>query len=196
MTVCSTKAIILISLPSLLCHSGHSHANWQRPALPLKTSLCGGDVLLKQYVCFFFQVMDHFALKVMDGDKVLKLLLPSIPSSLEQLMVAVKELCCCTEDISLKYLDSDFEDFFDLSSPTQIKHKDTIRVVRPTYITLNMQNISNDDLSFLDDSTSSAAPNSPDDAHSIASQDTVILSPSSSPERAPWPKHFPIPVFC
>ncbi|XP_060778820.1 uncharacterized protein LOC132887367 isoform X2 [Neoarius graeffei] len=140
--------------------------------------------------------MDHFALKVMDGDKVLKLLLPSIPSSLEQLMVAVKELCCCTEDISLKYLDSDFEDFFDLSSPTQIKHKDTIRVVRPTYITLNMQNISNDDLSFLDDSTSSAAPNSPDDAHSIASQDTILLSPSSSPERAPWPKHFPIPVFC
>ncbi|KAK0131259.1 Sterile alpha motif domain-containing protein 3 [Merluccius polli] len=121
------------------------------------------------------------------------LIMPTgIPATLEELIGAVKELSGCTEDINLHYLDSDFEDYFSLTSTSQIKHKDTIKVVRPAYVTLTLQDITSGDLSISDDSN---MPQSTDDSVSIASQDTVILSPSSSPDRAPWPKEFPIPTF-
>lgn len=118
-----------------------------------------------------------------------------MPATLEELIGAVKELSGCTEDINHHYLDSDFKDYFSLTSTSQIKHKDTIKVVCPAYVTLTLQDITSGDLSVLDDSTSFNMPQSTDDSVSIASQDTVILSPSSSPERAPWPKEFPIPTF-
>lgn len=49
-------------------------------------------------------------------------------------MLAVKEAFDITEDISLQYKDSEFNDFFTLTSTDQIQHKDTIKVVYPAPI--------------------------------------------------------------
>lgn len=66
-----------------------------------------------------------------------------IPESLEELHSAVKQALNITDDISLQYMDSDFEQFFTLHSTTQIHHKSTIKVVTvaPTVLTLFSPNV-------------------------------------------------------
>ncbi|KAM9467767.1 sterile alpha motif domain-containing protein 3-like [Clarias gariepinus] len=72
--------------------------------------------------------MDSAALRVIFEHRIEKLTLPSgIPESLEELHSAVKQALNITDEISLQYMDSDFEDFFTLHSTTQIQHRSTIK---------------------------------------------------------------------
>lgn len=147
--------------------------------------------------------MDPVALKVIVQEKIFKLILPSgIPQTVEELTTAVKDLIGCTVEFDLQYLDSDFEDYFSITGTDLLKHKDTIKVVYPVVTlnmgTLNMENVSFESLmpqGLNEQSCVSTLPQSTDESSSITSDDTIILSPRSSPERAPWPKEFPIPRF-
>lgn len=142
--------------------------------------------------------MDPVALKVIVQEKIFKLILPSgIPQTVEELTTAVKDLIGCTLEFDLQYMDSDFEDYFSITGTDLLKHKDTIKVVYPT-VTLNMENVSFQGLmpqGLNEQSSVSTMPQSTDETSSITSEDTIILSPRSSPEREPWPKEFPIPRF-
>lgn len=83
--------------------------------------------------------MDPAALRVLIGQEIRKLILPSgIPNTLDELRKAVKEEFDITDDFSLQYKDSDFNDFFTLTSTDQIQHKDTIKVVFPSPIVLTL----------------------------------------------------------
>ena len=46
--------------------------------------------------------------------------------------------CRVPVEFSLQYLDSEFEDFFTLHKSDQIKHKDTIKVVKAAPIVLEL----------------------------------------------------------
>ncbi|XP_056594794.1 uncharacterized protein LOC130426631 [Triplophysa dalaica] len=149
--------------------------------------------------------MDPAALRVLIALEIRKLILPSgIPNTLDELKKAVKGAYNITEDFSLQYKDSDFNDFFTLTSTDQIQHKDTIKVVFPAPIILtlfaeNEENITAS-TSFSADEVSSISSTacSVDDAvpcESTSYGETVILSPQTTPERMPWPQEFPIPSF-
>lgn len=46
-----------------------------------------------------------------------------------ELVIAVKEAFSISDDFALQYKNTDFNDFFTLTSTEQIHHKDTIKVV-------------------------------------------------------------------
>ncbi|XP_076879072.1 sterile alpha motif domain-containing protein 3-like isoform X2 [Brachyhypopomus gauderio] len=145
-------------------------------------------------------------LRVIIDDRIEKLVLPSgIPHSVEELQAVVKETFGISDDFSLQYLDSEFEDYFTLNKSDQIKHKDTIKVVRTAPILLNLypvderfgstsgQPSTDCETASCEESTASYAEPS---GESTSSHDTIILSRRSSTERCqPWPKQFPIPQF-
>ncbi|KAL6475110.1 hypothetical protein MHYP_G00161500 [Metynnis hypsauchen] len=146
--------------------------------------------------------MDSPVLRVIFDHRIEKLTLSSgIPEALEELIVAVKQMLAITNDISLQYLDSDFDDFFTLHSTAQIKHKSTIKVVTvaPVVLTLYPHNESLSTSDIIEPSlvphpsSSTTAEEFSDSSESSAS--TLILSSSSSPERKPWPTEFMIPRF-
>ncbi|KAI7790556.1 hypothetical protein IRJ41_005488 [Triplophysa rosa] len=149
--------------------------------------------------------MDPAALRVLIALEIRKLILPSgITNTLDELKKAVKGAYNITEDFSLQYKDSDFNDFFTLTSTDQIQHKDTIKVVFPAPIVLTLfaENEENftASTSFSADELSSFSSTacSVDDAvphESTSYVETVILSLQSTPERMPWPQEFPIPSF-
>lgn len=129
--------------------------------------------------------------RVLIEEDIKKLVLKNgIPLTVEELVVAVKEAFSITENISLKYKDEDFDDFFTLTSTEELKDKATIKVVYPVinlYMTVVPDESTPDvsDVSSLCEST----------AHSVDSQDTLNLSPSPTERQHPWPREFPIPTF-
>lgn len=147
--------------------------------------------------------MDSAMLRVIFGRRIEKLtLLSGIPDNIEELHLAVNQKFDIQDDFSLHYLDPDFEDFFTLNSTAQIKKKSTIKVatLEPIVLTLHpvQQNESfsesvTSEESFNAASTSSTAQESPDSSDSCAS--TIILSPSRSQQRKPWPAEFVLPQF-
>ncbi|KAI7789578.1 hypothetical protein IRJ41_019348 [Triplophysa rosa] len=146
--------------------------------------------------------MNSAALRVMFDHRVEKITLPSgIPESLEELHSTVKQALNITDDISLQYMDSDFEGFFTLQSTTQIQHKSTIKVVTvaPIVLTLFPPNDSFTDGDITEqclDTTTFTCTTIHDFSYTTGSSaSTVILSPNNSPERKPWPKEFIIPHF-
>ncbi|KAJ4937983.1 hypothetical protein JOQ06_002610, partial [Pogonophryne albipinna] len=63
-------------------------------------------------------------LRVIIADRIEKLVLPSgIPSTLEELQTVVKETFDISDEFSLQYFDSEFEDYFTLHKSDEIKHK-------------------------------------------------------------------------
>lgn len=139
-------------------------------------------------------------LRVIIDDRIEKLVLPSgIPSTLEELQTVVKETFDISDEFSLQYFDSEFEDYFTLHKSDEIKHKDTVKVVYAEHITLNLVPLDEcTDNSFLQHSTDaeSTASNVDSSAGQSSSQDTIILSNRSATERCqPWPKQYPVPQF-
>ena len=134
-------------------------------------------------------------LRVLLDDRIEKLVLPlGIPTTVEELQTVVKETFGISDEFSLQYLDSEFEDYFTLHQSDQIKHKDTIKVVQAAPIILNLLSLDESlDSSFGQQSTASYAGSS---TGTTSSQDTIILPRRSTTERSqPWPKQFPIPQF-
>lgn len=146
--------------------------------------------------------MDSAALRVIFEHRIEKLTLPSgIPESLEELHSAVKQALNITDEISLQYMDSDFEDFFTLHSTTQIQHRSTIKVVTVASIVLTLcspnESFTGCDITeqSLDTTSSTHATIQDSSDTSDSSASTVILSPDNSSERKPWPKEFIVPHF-
>ncbi|XP_038129181.1 uncharacterized protein LOC119781095 [Cyprinodon tularosa] len=146
-------------------------------------------------------------LRVIIGDRIEKLVLQSgIPPTVEELQTIVKEKFGISEEFSLQYLDSEFEDYFTLHKTDQIKHKDTVKVIYAAPIILNLQQVEGSlDISFGQQSTDcdsvsyaeSSASNTESSAGTSSSTDTIILPRQrSTTERCQqWPKQFPIPQF-
>ncbi|XP_072565352.1 uncharacterized protein [Paramormyrops kingsleyae] len=142
-------------------------------------------------------------LRVMIKHDARKLSLPfGIPDSVEELERAVKEELNVPDSFVLHYLDTEFGDFFSLTSTATLKDKDTIKVVfvESVFITLTAidcpQNISTSSSDVL--STVSSVNSS--DVSSVqheSSDDTVLLSPlrSQGLRSQHWPAHFDIPEF-
>ncbi|KAF6730037.1 hypothetical protein FQA47_019710 [Oryzias melastigma] len=112
-----------------------------------------------------------------------------VPSTVAELVAAIKEQLSITTPITLHYKDKEFDDFFTLTSTEELKDKDTLKVVdEPMTVVLSV---------FPQQSTPDAADvmsSCEQESHS-SSSDTVILSPPPSERQSPWPAVFPIPVF-
>ena len=62
-----------------------------------------------------------------------------IPSTVNELVDAIKSAYSITTDISLLYKDKDFDDFFTLTSTDDLRDKDTLKVVNvPQMLTLTI----------------------------------------------------------
>ncbi|XP_034017420.1 sterile alpha motif domain-containing protein 3 [Thalassophryne amazonica] len=141
---------------------------------------------------------------ILQDHEIRKLDLPhGIPDTVDELESIVREKFALDGNFTLHYKDADFgEEYFSLTSISDIKDKDTIKVVpiveAPT-VTLTFSDV---DSSFESTSVTSL-PNSEISVHpassacSSGSQDTLILS---SPEHVTrrtqrWPTEFPVPNF-
>ncbi|XP_060771645.1 uncharacterized protein LOC132882569 [Neoarius graeffei] len=145
---------------------------------------------------------------ILQEHDIRKLDLPNgIPETVEELESVVRETFKLDGNFTLHYKDTDFGDeFFSLSSTSDIKDKDTIKVfhiVEPSTFSMTFTNmeypvqnapevpISDTDAASVN-STESSCPTS---TCSIASQDTVILSSPEHQRSERWPTEFPIPRF-
>lgn len=131
-------------------------------------------------------------------DSSYRMELTTVPDTVEELIEQVRHSCGLCGGIRLQYKDDDFGMFVNLSSTSAIKDLTTIKVVQldlDTPIVLRLVDVSNDNLP--DDWSSFSQANTSHSERSD-SDDTVLLSSSSSSEgfrTEPWPKVFPIPIF-
>lgn len=111
-----------------------------------------------------------------------------IPSSVEDMIKVFKQAFSITTEIGLQYKDADFDDFFTLTSTSDLKDKDTVKVVQvhPGIITTTVHQERNPDTSDV---------SSVDDLISVDSQDTMIHIPPVIERHNLWPSVFPIPTF-
>ncbi|XP_041835912.1 uncharacterized protein LOC121636456 [Melanotaenia boesemani] len=113
-----------------------------------------------------------------------------IPSTVAELVEAIKQHLSIATDISLQYKDADFDDFFTLTSTNDLKDKDTLKVVYAP-ISLTLTAVPQESTPDVSDMMSSCECES----LSVDSNDTVIMSPSPFERQSPWPAVFPIPNF-
>uniref|UniRef100_A0A3B4Z567 PB1 domain-containing protein n=1 Tax=Stegastes partitus TaxID=144197 RepID=A0A3B4Z567_9TELE len=111
-----------------------------------------------------------------------------LPSSVEDLIKVFKQAFSITTDIGLQYKDADFDDFFTLTSTSDLKDKDTLKVVRmpPGIIMTTVSHEHHPDTSDV---------SSVDDLLSVDSQDNLLPSPPATERQNLWPALFPIPTF-
>ncbi|XP_034062296.1 uncharacterized protein LOC117540016 isoform X1 [Gymnodraco acuticeps] len=130
---------------------------------------------------FTFRVVIHHEIKKITFQN-------GLPSSVEDLIKVFKQAFSITTEIGLQYKDTDFDDFFTLTSTSDLKDKDTLKVVHipPGLLKSTVPQEHNHD-------TSDMSP--VDDLPSVDSQDPVIHSPLATDRRNLWPAIFPIPVF-
>ncbi|KAK7890928.1 hypothetical protein WMY93_022891 [Mugilogobius chulae] len=135
---------------------------------------------------------EHVKFRVLLDHIVKKVSFPHIPQTIQELAKGVQEAFGISEDISIQYKDTEFDDFFTLTSTDDLKDKDTLKIICVSPPTLVLTTIErdtstpNDQLLEMSQSSTSAA-----------SDDTIILPPSPTPSRLhqPWPKEFPVPAF-
>lgn len=139
----------------------------------------------------FLEMEPTVRFQVLIDHEVKKLTLKSgLPSTVDELVAAIKEQFAITTEISVQYKDEEFNDFFTLTTTKELKDKDTLKVV---YVPLNITLSLAPQESTPD--ASSVCSLSESVTHSDVSDDTVILSPSPSERQNPWPAIFPIPTF-
>ncbi|XP_035525943.1 uncharacterized protein LOC118338089 [Morone saxatilis] len=111
-----------------------------------------------------------------------------LPSSVEDLIKVFQQAFSITTAIGLQYKDADFDDFFTLTSTSDLKDKDTLKVVHmpPGIIMTTVRQEPNPDTSDV---------SSVDDMLSVDSQDNLIPSPPVTERHNLWPTIFPIPTF-
>lgn len=132
---------------------------------------------------------------------VRKVVLPSgIPEMVDDLHSVIRDTFSIARDFCLHYKDADFGDeFFTLVSTTDLKDKDTIKIVflqdqEPT-VTLTLTDVT-------DTSVTNVTDHPPEehfvDTSSVSSNDTLILYSSEDSQGhryQRWPVQFPIPSF-
>ncbi|XP_052400084.1 sterile alpha motif domain-containing protein 3-like [Carassius gibelio] len=131
---------------------------------------------------------------------VRKVVLPSgIPETVDDLHSVIRDTFYIARDFSLHYKDVDFDEFFTLYSTTDLKDKDTIKVVflqdQEPAITLNLTDVTNTDVTNMTDQP--CEEHYVDDTASVSTDDTLILSSEDSPGHRSkrWPAQFSIPSF-
>lgn len=166
-------------------------------------------MLLNQISLFYFRVMDQtekmtdpvkFKIVLGDSDS-LKLTLPfGIPKSVEEFKSEIRKQCGVTGDFRLQYLDTDFDDFLNLTSTVDLQDKGTVKVVTQSLAMLSAYDVCS--LSSADtdirSSTSSPTPSSSSlspTTSDVASVSASELSLSSKLRSETWPTNFPIPTF-
>ncbi|KAL0969925.1 hypothetical protein UPYG_G00234620 [Umbra pygmaea] len=146
--------------------------------------------------CKIESYMEATVLRVILGENIQKLRLPSgIPVTMQDLIFSVKETFEITEEFSLQYMDTEFGDYFTLSSTADIQNKDTIKVVYTSSTILTVCPDKNIDNVAIDSCSTATTYQSEDSAGYSASCDMLIVSPKSFPERVQWPEQFEIPCF-
>ena len=121
--------------------------------------------------------------RVLIDHEVKKLTLSTgIPSTVDELVTAVKESFSIPIDISLQYKDEEFDDFFTLTSTNELKDKDTLKLVYAP-INLTLTPVPQESTPGASDVSSLCESGS----LSGDSLDTVILSPSPSERQSQWP---------
>ncbi|XP_034468605.1 uncharacterized protein LOC117777772 isoform X1 [Hippoglossus hippoglossus] len=111
-----------------------------------------------------------------------------VPSSVEEMIKVFKQAFSITTDIGLQYKDADFDDFFTLTSTSDLKDKDTLRVlhVPPCIIMTTVP---------LESHSDTTDASSVDDILSTDSKDNLIPRPPATERHNLWPAVFPIPTF-
>ena len=150
---------------------------------------------------------DPVVLRIIFGDAsdLRKLHLASgIPETVDELHQLVKTCFQLHEDFRLQYMDSDFKEFMNLTSPSEIQNKSTLKVIytsvtpsMDSYITLYPVEPSE----ASNTTSSNALTFSSSSVASSSSADTLYtLTPRSSPEiqlsgLSSWPIVFVAPKF-
>ncbi len=128
---------------------------------------------------------------ILQDHDVRKLFLPSgIPNTVDDLLTTVKDTFQLDGDYSLMYMDTDFGQFFTLTSTDDIKNKDSIKIVKkvedPSVILT---------LTPVCDSDILSAPNDWDQ-HSTNYQASTSSRETVLPARLEnWPQKFEVPEF-
>uniref|UniRef100_A0A8C5HUA8 PB1 domain-containing protein n=1 Tax=Gouania willdenowi TaxID=441366 RepID=A0A8C5HUA8_GOUWI len=137
----------------------------------------------------------HVRFRVLLDHIVKKVSFPEMPT-LQELIKGVQETFAISEDISLQYKDTDFDDFFTLTSTDDLKDKDTLKIIYVEPPTLILSNI-NCDSTLNSSLVEMAFEKSSQCSSSAESDDTVILPPPhpTTPMHQPWPREFPLPCF-
>jgi len=123
-----------------------------------------------------------------------------IPETVDDLHSVIRDTFSIARDFRLHYKDVDFGEFFTLFSTTDLKDKDTIKVVflqdqEPT-VTLTLTDVTDTDVTNVTDQSCEEPYG--DDASSVSTNDTLILSSSEDSlghRSRPWPAQFLIPSF-
>lgn len=139
---------------------------------------------------------------ILEARDLRKLDLPQgVPGTVNELECVVRETFGINQRFSLHYKDLDFgEESFSLTSTSDIKDKDTVKVVHIVdLITLNFTDVGSSTPNCSETSIhdSETAGSSWNDTSSVGSQDTLILSsPEHTAQRSQgWPTEFPVPRF-
>ncbi|XP_019956044.2 uncharacterized protein [Paralichthys olivaceus] len=111
-----------------------------------------------------------------------------LPSSVEDMIKVFKHAFSITSEIGLQYKDADFDDFFTLTSTSDLKDKDTLKVVHvpPDIIITTVP---------LESHPDTTDASSVDDLLFTDSQDNLIPRPPATERHNLWPAVFPIPTF-
>ncbi|KAL6473044.1 hypothetical protein MHYP_G00192320 [Metynnis hypsauchen] len=144
----------------------------------------------------------HLRVVLADHD-VRKLLLPfGIPVTVDELHSIICDTFGITGNFTLHYKDAEFgSEYFSLYSTTDIKDKDTIKVVYildPPTVTLSLTDVTDNYASIQDQSCEDQSCEDQSCVSSVSSSDTL---PVSSFENSPgqrsqrWPTEFIIPRF-
>ncbi|XP_076616611.1 uncharacterized protein LOC143339324 [Chaetodon auriga] len=132
---------------------------------------------------------------IFGDDDIRKLILPAgIPSSLTDLICAIRDSFDIPGDFSVLYQDIDFNgQFFTLTSIGDVEDKSTLKVVPVKPVVLNLSPV--EEMAF----DSSPPQESSDTVSTHSSSDTIILSSpdegTTSRRSQPWPARFQIPTF-
>lgn len=141
-----------------------------------------------------------------DGSDSRKLhLVSGIPETVDQLHLLVKTCFQLHEDFCLQYMDSDFNEFRNLTSVSEIQNKSTLKVIYLPFTTPGEPNITLYPVEPSDEASKTTNPNaqtfSPSSLASSSSNDMLCtLTPHSSPEvhisgLTPWPQISVVPKF-
>lgn len=143
------------------------------------------------------EMTDPAKFKFVLGDSdSFKLTLPSgIPKSIEEFKSEIRKQCGVTGDFRLQYLDTDFDDFLNLTSTVDLQDKGTVKVVaQSAYVVCSLSSADTD----IRSSTSSPSPSclsvSPTTSD-VASASTSEPSSCTKLRSETWPTNFPIPKF-
>lgn len=128
-------------------------------------------------------------------------LAPGIPATMDDLHTIIKTSFQIKEDFRLQYMDTDFSEFMNLTSMSEVQNKSTLKVI---YLAPPQPYVTLYPVDSFDEHASPTYSESHTPASSLASScsdDTLHTStPHSSPERqsstsSSWPNVFVVPKF-